>query len=77
MAEEQFTSLENALKSNKNQDLITFKEDIEEILVNEIVSRYYYQRGRIESSLAADIAVDEAKRVLKDRSEYQAILKPV
>ncbi len=77
MAEEQFTSLENALKSNKNQDLITFKDDIEEILVNEIVSRYYYQRGRIESSLAADIAIDEAKRVLKDTSEYQAILKPV
>lgn len=77
MAEEQFTSLENALKSNKNQDLVTFKEDIEEILVNEIVSRYYYQRGRIESSLAADIAVDEAKRVLKDTSGYQAILKPV
>ena len=77
MAEGEFEQLESVLKSKKNQDLIIFKSEIEDILVNEIVSRYYYQRGRIESSLATDIAVGEAKRVLKNTSEYQTILKPV
>lgn len=77
MAESEFESLEKTLKSKKNQDLVIFKSEIEEILVNEIVSRYYYQRGRIESSLATDKALGEAKRVLADPSEYQSILKPV
>lgn len=77
LAEEEFNTLENVLKSKKKKDLILFKTEIEDILVNEIVSRYYFQRGRIESSLASDIAVGEAKRVLKNASEYQAILKPV
>lgn len=77
MAESEFEGLEKTLKSKKNQDLVIFKSEIEEILVNEIVSRYYYQRGRIESSLATDKALGEAKRVLKDTSEYQSILKPV
>lgn len=77
LAEGEFNTLESVLKSKKKKDLIIFKDEIEEILVNEIVSRYYYQRGRIESSLASDMAIDEAKRVLKNISEYQAILKPV
>ncbi|NEN23518.1 S41 family peptidase [Cryomorpha ignava] len=77
LAESEFSTLETVLKSKKKKDLIIFKDEIEDILVNEIVSRYYYQRGRIESSLASDIAVAEAKRVLKEPSEYQAILKPV
>lgn len=77
MAENEFDGLEKMLKSKKNQDLVIFKSEIEEILVNEIVSRYYYQRGRIESSLATDKALGEAKRVLKDRAEYESILKPV
>ena len=77
MAQSEFEGLESILKSKKNQDLVIFKSEIEEILVNEIVSRYYYQRGRIESSLATDKALGEAKRVLKDPSEYQSILKPV
>lgn len=77
LAETEFSTLEAVLRSKKNKDLIIFKDEIEEILINEIVSRYYYQRGRIESSLASDIAVGEAKRVLKTPAEYQAILKPV
>ena len=77
LVETEFQSLEAMLKSKKNQDLVIFKKEIEEILVNEIVSRYYYQRGRIESSLSTDRALGEAKRVLKDPSEYEGILKPV
>lgn len=77
LAESEFNTLESVLKSKKKKDLIIFKDEIEDILVNEIVSRYYYQRGRIEASLASDISIDEAKRVLKNPSEYQAILKPV
>ena len=77
MAETQFDQLDTVLKSKKNQDLQIFKDQIEEILENEIVSRYYYQKGRIESSLASDKAVNKAIEVLNNSSEYDAILKPV
>ncbi len=77
MAEMQFDQLDTVLKSKKNQDLMIFKDQIEEILENEIVSRYYYQRGRIESSLSSDQAVKKAIEVLNTPSEYDAILKPV
>ena len=77
MAETQFDQLDTVLKSKKNQDLQIFKDQIEEILENEIVSRYYYQKGRIESSLASDKAVKKAIEVLNNSSEYDAILKPV
>lgn len=77
MAEVQFNQLDSVLNSKKNQDLMIFKDQIEEILENEIVSRYYYQKGRIESSLASDPAVKRAIEVLNTPSEYDAILKPV
>lgn len=77
MAAEEFESLERTLKSKKNQDLFIYRKEIEEILVNEIVSRYYYQRGRIEASLANDKALGEAKRIFHNLEEYKSILNPI
>lgn len=77
MAETEFDELDSVLKSKKNQDLMIFKDQIEEILENEIVSRYYYQKGRIESSLSHDESIKKAIEVLSTPSEYEAILKPV
>jgi carboxyl-terminal processing protease len=77
LAESEFKGLEETLSSKKNNDLVNFRDDIQKILENEIVSRYYYQRGRIESSLASDIAIAEAKEVLLDQARYAEILKPI
>lgn len=76
MSEAEFAQLDESLNSKKNQDLVIFKDQIREILTNEIVSRYYYQKGRIESSLSWDEALDEAKNVLENESEYNKILSP-
>ncbi len=77
LAETEFENLDGALSSKKNNDLFNFKEEITRILENEIVARYYYQRGRIESSLSTDDAVLKAKGILRDEGKYQNILKPV
>lgn len=77
MAEAEFNKLDTVLHTKKNKDLTIFRDQIEEILENEIVSRYYYQKGRIESSLASDNAVKTAIEVLKDSTRYESILKPV
>jgi len=76
MAEAEFDKLNDALKVKKNQDLMIFKNDITEVLKNEIVSRYYYQKGRIEATLASDEVVGEAKEVLADANRYKKILNP-
>lgn len=66
--------LHKKLMHNKTEDLNTNKEEIKSILENEIVSRYYYQNGRIESSFSSDPEVKIAVRALQDQSVYNAIL---
>lgn len=77
LAKEEFDILEEKLKQKKNKDLYLFREDIQKVLENEIISRYFYQRGRIEATLAADEVIKEAKAVLNDGSKYERILRPV
>ena len=51
------------------------KEEIKEFLSNEIVSRYYYQEGRIIDRLKHDKDIDEALRLFKNMNEYDSLLK--
>lgn len=59
---------------NKNNDLQKSKEDVKEILTGEIMSRYFYQRGRIKAGLNFDIEVEKAIEILKENTEYNKIL---
>ena len=68
-------SLEAVVLKNKNSDLVRFKKDISELLELEIVSRYYYQKGRMEASLKADHDLEEASKLLNDNKTYNSILK--
>lgn len=77
LAKEEFEKLETALHSKKNEDLLTHQDDIRLVLENEIVSRYYYQKGRVESNLFSDEVVSEAMEILKNRSKYEKLLSPV
>lgn len=81
--EKYFESIENEYKAlvdkkqlSKNKDIIKYKDEIAEFLTEEIVSRYYYQRGRIEASLTTDQEVKEAIAILKDKKRYQSIFDP-
>ena len=62
------------LKADKQSDVEKYKTEIKELLEDEIASRYYYQRGRIEASFDDDVDVQEAIRVLGDPERYQKIL---
>ena len=52
-----------------------YKNDIRYLLEEEIVSRYYLQKGRVLSSLRSDPAIAKAKAVLSNGTEYNKILK--
>lgn len=62
-AEKEFDQLFAKINPNKAQDLMKFKTQIREYLENEIVSRYYYQDGRIKASLPLDPVVKKAQEV--------------
>ena len=62
------------LKADKQSDVEKYKSDIKELLEDEIASRYYYQRGRIEAGFDDDVDIQEAIRVLGDPERYQKIL---
>ena len=49
-----FNQLSEQLKPNVENDLIRFRDDIQEMLELEIVKRYYYQTGAIEYGLRTD-----------------------
>lgn len=73
-AKEEYLALAQKFDKDKVEDLELFKTEIEDILENEIVSRYYYQDGRIEHSLASDTDILKAKSVLMDKTIYNAVL---
>jgi carboxyl-terminal processing protease len=72
--EAEYEALRTKLTHNKNEDLVTFKDEIKELLKEEIVSRYYYQKGRVESLLDRDSDVKEALSILADKNKYSSLL---
>ena len=73
--EEEYSALKNKLAQNKKEDLNRCQDQIKEILESEIVSRYYFQKGRLEASFRTDTDIREAIKVLNDKNLYAAILK--
>ena len=71
---EEYENLLAQLEANKGDDLFTNKQDLKEILAGEISSRYFYQIGRIKSSLNFDSELKKAIEVLQDEEKYNNIL---
>jgi carboxyl-terminal processing protease len=70
----EFEQLESKMQHNKQADLVKFSEEIKSLLRNEIVSRYYFQEGRIKASLTEDKEIRTAIDILSDQKTYKAIL---
>ena len=73
----QIEKLEKDLAADKANDLQKNRKDIEELLVSEIVGRYYYQKGRIVAALRNDPDLERAFEILLNtngKDEYHTIL---
>ncbi len=62
------------IENNKKNDLLKFKNEIEEMLKLEIVTRYYYAEGRIEALLVDDPDIKKAIETLANPLTYNGIL---
>ncbi|GAB3534185.1 S41 family peptidase [Pontibacter brevis] len=68
-------AIKKKVSHNKANDLMRFKAEIKEVLEAEIASRYYLQKGYIESTFDDDPNILMAKQVLKDQQKYNSYLK--
>ena len=73
-AKNEIEALKTKLSADKTTDLQRFKDEVIEILENEIVSRYYYQNGRIEVAVKRDPYIINSIEVLNDTARYNGIL---
>lgn len=74
-AETIFEELSNKIAHDKLNDLELYKTEIKSLLRKEIVSRYYYQRGRIQASIKGDENIEKAIDVLNNEELYNSILE--
>jgi carboxyl-terminal processing protease len=69
-----FTELEKDIAHNLDQDLSLFRNEIKELLEEEIIGRYFYEDGAIAWSVTRDEQVKKALEVLNNKNIYSAVL---
>ncbi|MDR0801439.1 S41 family peptidase [Fluviicola sp.] len=69
-----YDQLLSKVTPSKERDLDKFKDEINNVLSSEIVSRYYYQNGRAEQAFQADKNIQKALEILSDSKQLNTIL---
>jgi carboxyl-terminal processing protease len=72
---EEYSALMSKVVPSKERDLEKFKNEIKMLLENEIVSRYYFQKGRAIDSFRNDESIEKSIETLANKSAYNTILK--
>lgn len=67
--------LQQKLLVNKKTDLMLHKEEIKRMLETQIVSRYYFEKGKILQAFQYDKELESAKSILGNSTKMLAILK--
>lgn len=75
-AQAEFAALEEKLKGDISSSLLRERDVLRSYIEDEIVCRYYYQRGRTEHLLRNDKLFDRAVELLSDSEAYHNILHP-
>lgn len=73
-AKDEFAALEKKLQHNLDLELDRFAKDIKPLIADEIVKRYYFERGAVQEGLKNDSDLKKAIEVLQRPEEYKKIL---
>jgi carboxyl-terminal processing protease len=68
--------LKSKVQPSLSADLIRYKEEIKQLLAQQIGFHYYLLAGERESTIATDVELKEAIRLLSDSPAYQKLLTP-
>jgi carboxyl-terminal processing protease len=69
-----FTALEKEITHHAEADLVKYKDEILELLTDEIIGRYFYEDGAIKWNLKTDEQVLKAIDILNNKEKYSSIL---
>ncbi len=69
-----YSRLKEKIAAEKQEDLKRYQDQIRELLKLEIITRYYYQKGKIISAMKGDKELDDAIDLIRDNEKYLAIL---
>ncbi|MCB0521915.1 MAG: S41 family peptidase, partial [Saprospiraceae bacterium] len=75
IAEADIKALEAKIIQAKKADLNKHKDMINDMIEKEIVSRYFYEIGRIKIGLRNDVEIKEAVKLFDDKAKYDSLLK--
>ena len=75
-AKPEFEALKKKLSHNVAKDLEYNKQAIKNIINNDLMAAYYFQRGATQNSLRHDKHMDEAMKLIADGERYAKILNP-
>ena len=62
------------IKDDKEAELRAFAPEIREVLADAVITRWYYDAGRLEYMLRRDKTARRAADILLDKSEYTRIV---
>lgn len=68
--------LEKALQHNLDHDLSFFAKDVKRLIADEIVKRYYSQKGGIVFAMRDDVDIEESFKVIENPELYKKTLSP-
>jgi carboxyl-terminal processing protease len=75
--ETEYEALKTKMMVSKKNDLQLHKDEIKQVLENEIASRYYFEKGRYETNFKYDKELAQAVKVMQDKELVASILKGV
>ncbi|WDF55304.1 S41 family peptidase [Mucilaginibacter sp. KACC 22063] len=71
----EYDILKSKLMASKKNDLQQHKDEIRQVLENEIVARYYFEKGRYEVNFKYDRDLAQAVKTMQDKNQLAAVLK--
>lgn len=71
----EYDNLKSKVLATKKNDLQIHKDEIKQVLENEIVSRYYFEKGRYQTNFKYDVELGQAIRTIQDKTQLDSILK--
>jgi carboxyl-terminal processing protease len=74
MHKDQFDLLEKEIAHSLDEDLSTFRKEIQELIEDEVIGRYFYEDGAIAWTVRSDEQVKKAIEAVNNKELYSSIL---
>lgn len=72
----QLDLIKTKIEENKKTELTLYKDQIKKVLEEDIIGRYYLEKGSVEAGFKYDHELKKAMDVLLNQAQYTKILKP-